>query len=48
MIDGEVTVKALQLANEHRWLLPHNPDYKPISGDEATIVGTVVGVVRQV
>jgi repressor LexA len=48
MIDGEVTVKAIQLAKGHRWLMPHNPDYKPIPGDEATVLGKVVGVVRQV
>jgi repressor LexA len=47
MIDEEVTVKALQLVQGHRWLVPHNQDYKPIPGDRATILGKVVGVVRQ-
>jgi repressor LexA len=30
------------------WLLPHNPAYEPIPGDEATILGRVVTVLRRV
>ena len=30
------------------WLLPHNPAYSPIDGDEATILGRVVSVLRKV
>jgi repressor LexA len=29
------------------WLLPHNPAYEPILGDEATILGRVVAVLRK-
>ena len=46
MIDDEATVKILSHANGHVWLLPRNPDYSPISGDEATILGRVVTVLR--
>ncbi len=48
MIDGEATVKTLQRKNGHAWLLPHNPAYAPIDGDEATVLGRVVSVLRRV
>jgi len=28
--------------------MPHNPDYTPILGDDATILGKVVTVLRRV
>jgi len=46
MIDGEATVKTLKRADGHVWLLPHNPAYAPIDGDEATVLGRVVSVLR--
>lgn len=46
MIDGEATVKELSITSGHVWLLPHNQDYSPIPGDEATILGKVVTVIR--
>jgi repressor LexA len=48
MIEGEATVKTLQRRGGHAWLLPHNPAYAPINGDEATILGKVVSVLRKV
>ncbi len=48
MIDGETTVKTLQRADGQVWLLPHNPAYKPIPGQDATILGKVVAVLRRV
>jgi repressor LexA len=48
MIDGEATVKTFQLNNGHVLLLPHNPLYEPIPGDQATILGRVVAVLRRV
>jgi repressor LexA len=48
MIDGEATVKTLQRKAGHVWLLPHNAAYAPINGDEATILGRVVSVLRKV
>lgn len=46
MLDGEATVKTLKRKDGHVWLLPHNPAYEPILGDEATILGRVVSVLR--
>ena len=43
MIDGEATVKTFKRRDGHVWLMPHNPTYAPIPGDEATILGRVVG-----
>lgn len=50
-IDGvevEGTVKTFKRSDGHVWLMPHNPAYTPILGDEATIVGKVVAVLRRV
>ncbi len=46
MIDGEATVKVLSRTGGHVWLLPRNPDYSPIDGDDATVLGRVVTVLR--
>jgi repressor LexA len=48
MIDGEATVKTLQLADGEAWLMPHNPAYAPVSGKDATILGKVVTVLRRI
>jgi repressor LexA len=48
MIDGEATVKTFKRADDHVWLMPHNPAYTPIPGDDATILGKVVAVLRRV
>jgi repressor LexA len=48
MIDGEATVKTFRRRDGHIWLLPHNPAYEPIDGDEATILGRVTAVLRKV
>ncbi|WP_147680266.1 transcriptional repressor LexA [Actinomyces ruminicola] len=46
-VDGvSATVKVLSRKDGHQWLLPRNPDYAPIPGDEATIMGRVVTVLR--
>ena len=47
-IDGEATVKTFQRTGGHVWLMPHNPAYAPILGDEATIMGRVVTVIRRI
>nr|WP_259390704.1 transcriptional repressor LexA [Actinomyces sp. 2119] len=45
--DGaSATVKVLSRRDGHQWLLPRNPAYAPIDGDEATIMGKVVAVLR--
>jgi repressor LexA len=48
LIDGEATVKTYQRRDGHLWLLPRNPAYEPIPGDQATIMGKVVTVLRRV
>ena len=47
MIDGEATVKTFKHERGHVWLMPHNPVYTPIPGDDATILGRVVAVLRK-
>jgi repressor LexA len=46
--DREATVKTFKKSAGHVWLIPHNPAYTPILGDEATILGKVVAVLRRV
>ena len=48
MIDGEATVKTYRYRDGHVWLMPHNPAYEPILGDNATILGKVVAVIRRI
>ncbi len=48
MIDGEATVKTYKKRADGVWLLPHNDAYDPIPGNEATILGRVVAVLRRV
>ncbi len=47
MIDGEATVKTYRKRDGHVLLMPHNPAYQPIPGDEATILGRVTAVLRK-
>lgn len=50
LIDGvevEGTVKTFRRVDGHVWLIPHNPRYQPIPGDNAVIVGKVVAVLRR-
>lgn len=48
MLDGEATVKTFKRANGQVWLMPHNPAFDPIPGNEATVLGKVVTVIRKV
>jgi repressor LexA len=47
MIDGEATVKTLRRRDGHAWLMPANSAYDPIPGDDATVLGRVVAVLRR-
>jgi repressor LexA len=47
MIDGEATVKTFKRRDGRVWLLPANPAYEPIPGDQATVLGRVVAVLRR-
>ena len=48
MLDGEATVKTYKRRDGHVWLLPHNPAYEPIDGDDATILGRITTVLRRI
>jgi repressor LexA len=48
LLDDEATVKTLSRKDGHVWLLPQNPDYAPIDGDEAIILGRVTAVLRRI
>ena len=48
LLDDEATVKTLQRRSGHVWLLPQNPAYEPIDGDDAQVLGKVVAVLRRV
>lgn len=48
MLDGEATVKVFKQRDGHTWLLPQNSAYEPILGDQATVLGKVVAVLRSV
>ena len=47
LLGDEATVKTLSRRDGHVWLLPQNPSYAPIPGDEASILGRVVSVLRR-
>jgi repressor LexA len=44
--DFEATVKEYRIYDGHNWLMPHNPAYPPIPGDNAEIIGKVTAVLR--
>lgn len=48
MIDGEATVKTFSRRDGKIWLLPANPNFAPIPGDNAEILGKVTAVLRSV
>jgi len=47
LFEDEATVKTLRRKDGHTWLMPENPEYQPIDGDGAEIIGKVVAVVRR-
>jgi repressor LexA len=47
LFEDEATVKTLSRRDGHTWLLPENPEYEPIDGTHAEIIGKVVAVVRR-
>ena len=48
LIDGEATVKTYRHRDGHLWLMPQNSTFDPIPGDDATIMGRVVAVLRRI
>ena len=47
LVEDEATVKTFSRRGGKIWLLPANPDYRPIDGTNCSIMGKVVAVVRQ-
>jgi repressor LexA len=48
MIDGEATVKTYKRSDDGNiWLMPHNPVYTPIVGNDTEILGKVIALVRR-
>ncbi|MEV8508506.1 transcriptional repressor LexA [Actinoplanes sp. NPDC051475] len=48
MIDEEATVKVYRRRSGHVLLEPCNPEYEPIDGDRAVVLGKVVSVLRRI
>jgi repressor LexA len=48
MIDGEATVKTFRRRDGRVWLQPANPAFSDIPGEDATILGRIVAVLRRV
>jgi len=46
LIEDSATVKRLAYENRHVWLMPENPLFEPIDGDECTILGVVKALYR--
>lgn len=47
LFEEEATVKTFHRTKGKVWLMPENPEYEPIDGDHAKIIGKVVAVVRR-
>lgn len=46
LLDDSATVKRLKKTGRDVWLMPENPDYTPIHGNHAKILGRVKAVIR--
>lgn len=47
LFEDEATVKTYRMEKGHLWLMPENPDYEPIDGEGAQLLGKVVAVIRR-
>lgn len=47
LFEDEATVKTLRRKDGHAWLMPANPDYQPIDGNGAQLLGKVTAVIRR-
>ena len=47
LFEDEATVKTYQRRDGQVWLLPENPEYQPIDGEGAALLGRVVAVIRR-
>ena len=47
LFEDEATVKTLYRKGRQVWLMPQNPEYQPIDGSGAQLLGKVIAVVRR-
>lgn len=47
LLGDEATVKRFHNGSDGVWLLPENPNYEPIDGRDAQIIGKVKAVIRE-
>ena len=47
LFEDEATVKTLRRKDGETWLMPENPEYEPIDGSRAQLIGRVVAVIRK-
>ena len=47
LFEDEATVKTYRVKDGRVWLMPENPEYQPIGGTYAEIIGKVAAVVRR-
>ena len=47
LLDDSATVKRLKKKGRDVWLMPENPSYAPIPGNEAKILGRVKALIRE-
>jgi len=47
LLDDSATVKRFHKDGKQVWLMPENPNFLPIDGREATIIGRVKAVIRE-
>ena len=47
LLDDSATVKRLKKTGRDVWLMPENPSYEPITGNEAKILGRVKALIRE-
>jgi repressor LexA len=48
LIEEDVTVKTFHRVNGHVWLMPENPSYEAIPGDDCRLMGKVVAAVHPI
>jgi len=48
IIDGEATMKTFKRTRGQVWLMPHNPAFDPIPGNDAAVLGKIVTVIRKI
>ena len=47
LLDDSATVKRLKKTGRDVWIMPENPSYEPIPGNEAKILGRVKALIRE-